>query len=281
MIIKEALRLAAKKLSGVAQRPLFEAEILLSNILKQDRVYLHLHNEEVLEEKLLNIFLKDIEKRAQNYPVEYITKRVSFYSEEFYIEEGVLIPRPETELLIDKVLENVNLDEKVTVAEIGVGSGVISIILAKKLKNARFIATDISKKAIEVTKINLKNHSVEERVDLRNCSLLDCVEEKVDIIVSNPPYIAKDFKLDKNVLFEPEEALFGGERGDELLKRIIDIALLKEAKLLICEMGYDQKESLKRYCEKKGLKPKFYKDLAGLDRGFVLKTDNYNLKEIS
>ncbi len=274
MIIKEALRLAAKKLSDVARRPLFEAEILLSNILKQDRVYLHIHNEEVLEEKLLKIFFKDIERRAQNFPIEYITKKVSFYSEEFYIEEGVLIPRPETELLIDKVLENVDLDEKVTVAEIGIGSGVISIILAKKLKNARFIATDISKKAMEVSKINLKKHSVEEKVELKECSLLDCVEEKVDIIVSNPPYIAKDFKLDKNVTFEPEEALFGGKSGDELIKKIIDIALLKEANLLICEMGYDQKESIKRYCEKKGLRPEFYKDLAGLDRGFVLKIDN-------
>jgi len=271
LTIKETLDIGAKRLKNVAKRPLFEAEILLSNVLEVNRVYLHLYFDQELEKSIFDNFFEDIDKRANYYPIEYITKKVSFYSEEFFIEEGVLIPRPETEILIDKVLENVDKEKEYKVAEIGIGSGVISIILASYLKKSQFIATDISKKAIEVAKKNIKKFALEKRIEVRICSYLDCVDEKIDIIVSNPPYISLDFKLDKNVLYEPKEALFGGRKGDEVLKKIIDLAIKKDVKLLVCEMGYDQRDNIKKYCETKGLKPEFYKDLAGLDRGFVLK----------
>lgn len=271
MSIENCLEEATKILKNVTTRPLLEAQILLSNILNKDRIYLHLHSNEMLDRKVLNHFFEDVKKRAKNYPIEYITKRVSFYSQEFYIKEGVLIPRPETELLVEKVLENVDTKKSVTIAEIGFGSGVVSIMLAKKLKNAKIVATDISIKALEVARENIKKHKVEKKVELRLCSFLECVDEKIDIIVSNPPYISQDFKLDKNILYEPKEALIGGKKGDEILKKIIDIALIKKAKLLICEMGYDQRESIKEYCNIKNLKPNFYKDLAFLDRGFVLR----------
>ena len=270
MKIEEAINFGQKMLSTV-ERPRFEAEILLSFVLKKDRVFLHLNSDKTLEEKDESLYINLLKKRAKNYPLEYITKRVSFYSEEFFIEEGVLIPRPETELLVDRVLENVNKDKNLTIAEIGIGSGVVSIILAKKLKNAKIIATDISKKALNVAKKNIQKHKVEDKIKLLNCSFLDLVDEKVDIIVSNPPYIAKDYKLDENVMFEPKEALFGGEKGDEILKEIIDLAIKRGTKLLACEMGYDQKKSISKYSQKKGLRPIFYKDLAGFDRGFIIK----------
>ena len=273
MTIKKALNLGQIALKDVTDRPRFEAELLLSHYLKRDRVYLFTHPDEEISSNFLSLYIKAVKKRKKHYPVEYILKRVSFYSEEFYIEEGVLIPRPETELLIDKVLEKVDKDKSYNIAEIGIGSGVISIILATKLKKSRFFATDISKKALEVAKRNIEKFDLEEKIVLKNCSYLDCIDEKIDILVSNPPYIAKDFSLDKNVLYEPKEALFGGEKGDEILKNIIDMAIKKQVKLLACEMGYDQRESIENYCKEKGLKPSFYKDLAGIDRGFIIKMD--------
>lgn len=278
MKIEEAVNFGVRMLKNV-ERPRFESETLLANILKKDRVYIHLHSDEKLNEEEKNIYIKSLKKRAQDFPLEYITKKVSFYSEEFFIDEGVLIPRPETEILVDKVLENVDNDDKLTIAEIGVGSGIISIMLAKKLKNAKIIATDISKKALEVARKNIKKHCVQDRITLKNCNLLDLVDEKIDIIVSNPPYIKKDYKLDKNVLYEPKEALFGGDSGDEIIKKIIDLSIERKVKMLACEMGYDQKEKVMQNAQKKSLKPIFYKDLAGFDRGFVLKIFQKNKGE--
>lgn len=275
MKIKEAIDFGASMLKNV-ERPRFESEILLAYALQNDRVYIHSHSEEILSNKDKRFYIECLKKRAKDFPIEYIIKKVSFYSEEFFIDEGVLIPRPETEILIDKVLENVEEDENIKIAEIGVGSGVISIILAKKLKNAKIVATDISQKALEVARKNIKMHSVEDRISLKNCSFLDDVKEYIDVLVSNPPYIKNSYQLDRNVLYEPKEALFGGENGDEILKRIIDLAVDRRVKLLVCEMGYDQREGIEKHCQKYGLKPSFYRDLAGFYRGFILKISQKN-----
>ncbi|WP_281950965.1 peptide chain release factor N(5)-glutamine methyltransferase [Nitrosophilus kaiyonis] len=271
MTIKKALDLGKIALKDVAQRPAFEAEILLSHFLKMDRVGLILNSQKEISPNILSLYIKALKNRKKHFPIEYITKKVSFYSEEFYINQRALIPRPETELLIDEVLKNVEIEKKYNIAEIGTGSGVISIILALKLKNSNFFATDISKDALEVAKKNIEKFKLTDKIVLKNCSYIDCLEEKIDILVSNPPYISNSFNLEKNVLYEPHNALFGGEKGDEILKKIIDIAIEKKVKLLACEMGYDQRESISKYCEEKGLKPKFYKDFAGFDRGFVIK----------
>ena len=271
MTIKKALDLGTIAFKKVTDRPRFEAEILLSYFLKKDRVYIFTHYEEEIDPKILPYYIKAVKKRKEYFPLEYILKKVSFYSQEFYIEEGVLIPRPETEILIDKILENVDKNQSYNIAEIGIGSGVVSIILAQKLKNSRFFATDISKKAIKVANKNIQKFNLQNKIFIRECSYLECVDEKIDIIVSNPPYIAKNYKLDKNVTYEPKEALYGGERGDETLKKIIDLSIKKDVSLLACEMGYDQKNSIEAYCKKRGLKPIFYKDLAGFDRGFIIK----------
>ena len=275
MKIKNALNLGKIALKDVTNRPLYEAEILLGHFLKMDRVKLFINSEKEIDENILKLYIRALKKRKESYPIEYLTKKVSFYSEEFLIEEGVLIPRPETEILIDEILKVIDKDKDLNIAEIGIGSGVISIILALKLKNAKFIATDISQKALNVARKNIKKFALEDRIELRECSYLDCVDEKIDIIVSNPPYISNSFKLEKNVLYEPKTALFGGEKGDEILKNIIDLAIKKGVKILACEMGFDQRESIENYCKNRGLKPKFYKDLSGLDRGFVIKDIGY------
>ncbi len=252
----------------MSDRPLLEAQILLSHILQKDRTFLHAHGEMDLGEKEEEFFSL-VARREAYEPIEYITKEVSFYGEIFLIEPGVLIPRPETELLIDELVKELKGDERI--CEIGTGSGIISIILKKLMPNLKIIATDINPKAIDLAKKNAARFNLQ--IDFRNVSMMDGVGD-VDVIVSNPPYIAEDYELEPNVaLYEPKEALIGGKRGDEMLKELIDLFANSKATMLACEMGYDQKESIKSYIGKYGLNVRFYKDYAGFDRGFIAKKD--------
>ncbi|NLK66766.1 MAG: peptide chain release factor N(5)-glutamine methyltransferase [Campylobacteraceae bacterium] len=211
-------------------------------------------------------FLLLVLRHTKGEPLEYITNKASFLDMEFYVEHGVLIPRFETEILVEKVIEVASRFENLRVCEIGVGSGIISISLKKALPNAEITATDISDTALKVAKINAKKFNAD--IKLVKCSLLDDVEGNFDIIVSNPPYIKDSYELDKWVLNEPKEALFGGKKGHEILEEIIKLAS-KRAKVLACEIGYDQKEVLSKILKKQGFEYVFYKDLAGFDRGFV------------
>jgi len=198
---------------------------------------------------------------------------VSFYSEEFYIAPGALIPRPETEILIDQVLENiVQPSETFTIVEVGVGSGIISIMLAKKFKNVKIIAVDISSDALAIAKKNVKKFSLENVIELRQGSLLECVDEDIDYLVSNPPYIEDGLELGANLSYEPQNALFGGKVGDEIIKKLLDEVLKREIKFFSCEMGYDQKDKIMSYMsDRKFASLNFYKDLSGFDRGFTLR----------
>jgi len=176
--------------------------------------------------------MKLVNRRAAHEPYEYIVGSASFYDIHLTVEPGVLIPRPETEILIDLTAEIIEKNKIKSIAEIGVGTGAISIILARKF------------------------------------------DEDIELLVSNPPYIAEDFLLKSNVIdYEPKEALFGGRAGDELLKQIILDVKERGIKYLACEMGYDQKEPIASFVNKLGVKSiKFYKDLAGFDKhGWDLK----------
>lgn len=268
MRIDAALKEAKKMLENVADRPLFEAQILLAHFLGRDRVFLHAHPEERID---ADGYFELVKRRANFEPIEYITKKVSFYGKEFFVEPGVLIPRPETEILVDEVSKRLKGEE--IVAEIGVGSGIISIMLKLKFPNLRIIATDINPKALQLTKKNAKRFGVS--IELHQTSYLDGIAEPIDVIVSNPPYIKNEATLEKPLSFEPKEALFGGERGDEVLREIIDRFFTMDAKILACEMGYDQKSSIHEYLQakKEPFLIDFYKDLAGLDRGFVIQKD--------
>ncbi|BCD68238.1 release factor glutamine methyltransferase [Nitratiruptor sp. YY09-18] len=270
MKIDEALKLGAKRLKEVARRPLFESELLLAHSLGKDRIYLHAHPEEIVQSKK---YWEFIERRSHGEPVEYITKRVSFYGEEFFIDYGALIPRPETELLIENLQPLLQGDEKI--AEIGTGSGVIVIMLKKLFPHIEIIATDISKEALAIAQKNAALHDV--AIEFVHTSFLDGINSPIDVIVSNPPYIANDYPLQESVRdFEPQSALFGGERGDEILQRIIDTFFFKDAKILACEMGYDQREYIEEYVTAKeaDVALTFYKDYANLDRGFIIRKKN-------
>ncbi|WP_457748284.1 peptide chain release factor N(5)-glutamine methyltransferase [Sulfurimonas sp.] len=270
-IVKELIQEITQILKPHIPRASREAQLFLMKYLGVDELWLITHqNSEVQETRQLFEWVK---RRVHNEPFEYITQSVSFYSEEFYIDEGALIPRPETELLIDEVLKNVEDNNSVlTFVEVGVGSGIISIMLAKYFKNSKIIAVDISEKALHVAQKNIKKFGLDEQIELRLGSLLDPVDEKIDYLVSNPPYIEEGVSLESNLSYEPQNALFGGSVGDEIIKKLLDEVLKQKIKFFSCEMGYDQQDKIRTYIQEKDFKSiEFYKDYSAFDRGFTLK----------
>lgn len=271
MKIEEVIKNGIFLLKEVCEKPRLESEMLLSSILNVERIFLHMNANQELDEVSLEIFNRSVKKRATHYPLEYIIGKASFYSEEFFVEEGVLIPRPETEILVDLARKKIEEGNIKTVAEVGVGSGIVSIMLATMFENVQFIGSDINPKAIALAQKNAKKFGVADRIDFRESSKLDRVEEDIDLLLSNPPYIEDSYVLPENVQYEPKEALFGGRVGDEFVKSLIDLKEERNIQYFICEFGYDQKKFILDYCEKKGYKtPKFYQDLSNLDRGFSI-----------
>jgi release factor glutamine methyltransferase len=270
MTIKELLTKSTQKLQNSCERPRFEAELLLAYYLKKERTYLHAFDDAVVKD--VEGFEALVERRANHEPYEYIVGRASFYDIELEVKEGVLIPRPETEILIDLVAEIIEREKISSIAEIGVGSGAISVVLARKFPNLNIVATDICDTPLKVAQKNLETFGLQERVKVIKSNLLDEVTAPLELVVSNPPYIAEDFVLESNVVdYEPAQALFGGVIGDELLKQIVLDVKKRGIKYLACEMGYDQKEPMKAFFDEHGIKNyTFYQDLAGFDRGFVL-----------
>jgi release factor glutamine methyltransferase len=268
--VKELLSDIAQKLDSHIPRASREAQLFLMHHLGVDELWL-LTNQNTQVENI-DILYEMVARRAKNEPFEYITNKVSFYSEEFYIAPGALIPRPETELLIDEVLKHYpDTDAQILFCEVGIGSGIISIMLALKYKNARFIAVDISQDALRIAQINIEKFGLSERIELREGSLLEPIKEEIDYLVSNPPYIEEGVELESNLDYEPQNALFGGEVGDEIIKELLDEVLKRDIKFFSCEMGYDQKGKLSTYLKNKEYKTlDFYKDYAGFDRGFTL-----------
>jgi len=270
-LVKDVLKHITTTLSPHIPRASREAQLLLMAHLQKDELWLITNsNSEVPNVQKL---FEWAERRAKNEPFEYIVNHVSFYSQEFYIDEGALIPRPETELLIDEVLKRVeDKNAEMTFVEVGVGSGIISILLAQNFVNAKFIAVDISQVALNVAQKNIAKFGLKKRIELRLGSLLDVVDEKIDYLVSNPPYIADEEKLESNLSYEPQNALFGGTVGDEIIQKLLDEALKRKINLFTCEMGYDQKGKITQYLKETQFNTlEFYKDLSDFDRGFTLK----------
>lgn len=273
MTIKDTVRKYSNLLKDVTHIPQKEIEILMLHLLDKNAIWLHLnYNQEFEKQKELEVLVK---KRATNYPMEYIINKATFFGEVFMVKEGVLIPRPETELLVEnavEILKKYENQKEIKVLEIGTGSGIISVMLALLIPNIKIIAVDINEKALSLAKENAKKHGVEDKIEFILSDLYTNVNEN-DILmtVSNPPYIANDYKLPHNVKFEPSNALFGGDRGDELLKDIIKATNEKKIKYLLCEMGYDQRIFMQEYLKNFDVKSlSFYQDYEKFDRGFTV-----------
>jgi len=277
MSVKEAISWATKELSSLVERPRLEAEILLSYLLKTKREFLILNDSLKIDKTKFEELIK---RRKNSEPIEYITNRVSFWDFELYIAKGALIPRPESEILVEKAINLIKEHNINKVAEIGIGSGALSIAIAKET-NSFIESSDISKEAIEIAKINIKNFNLDDKIKVKECSLLDCINTPT-LLISNPPYINPSDKLEKNVLdYEPHSALFAPKDGLKILFDILDLVKQKDIPFTICEMGYNQKEPIKEYIKSINLKGnlEFYKDLAGLNRGFIFIKDTTQIKK--
>jgi release factor glutamine methyltransferase len=267
---KQAVRRYTSFLKDITHIPQKEVELLLLHILDKNVIWLHINYNEIcakdVEQKLKSL----VEKRATNYPLEYITSKASFYGETFIVYDGVLIPRPQTEILVEKAETILKDITNPKVVEVGVGSGVISVMLALLIDDIKIVAVDINDKALDLAKQNAIKHKVEDKITFVKSDIFNDVDVlNFDMCISNPPYIADDYKLPSNVKYEPSNALFGGVVGDELLKKIIVSTHKNHIKYLLCEMGYDQKQPFNNFLESFNIKRKeFYQDLEKFDRGF-------------
>lgn len=239
-------------------KPRSDAEILLSHAIHKRRIDLYLQFDHPLSETELSAFKELVKRRAQHEPIQYMTGHQEFWSLDFSVGPGVLIPRPETECLVEQSLKILNNDtkEKIRILDMGCGSGVIAIALAKERPGAEIVAVDMSQTALSRALENAKKHGVGERIEFRRSDIYSGLkEEKFDLIVSNPPYIRKDEweTLDLEIRnYEPKEALVGGEEGIDFHMRIIDSASLFLTKKgwLLFEIAPQQVKPLSDYREK-------------------------------
>jgi len=252
-----------------------DSEILMSKAINKDRVFMILNSNQNLEKKSLNCFFDLIQKRSIRTPVSYLTGKKNFWNNEFQINKNVLIPRPDTELIIQEALKLTKNKNKLRVLDIGTGSGCLILTIIKEKKNFSGIGIDISEKCLNLAKINRDNFALGNRVKFLKSDIDNFNYGKYDLIVSNPPYIKKiDLKyLERDVInFEPLIALNGGIDGLSEIRKVIyrSLKLLKSNGKLILEIGFNQKNDVKRLLKKKG----FYinevvKDLAKNNRCII------------
>ncbi|MEP6741445.1 MAG: peptide chain release factor N(5)-glutamine methyltransferase [bacterium] len=257
-----------------------EAGSLLMYVLDRDRSYILAHAEDQLTDEQVEKFADSLEARSQGKPLQYITGRQEFFGLEFEVTSDVLIPRPETELLIEAALALVSPNESPFICDVGTGSGCIVVTLLKKLVSARGIALDISEAALAVAERNAIRHSVHERISFiaSDCfaGLEPAVDPGFDLIVSNPPYVAERAinGLQREVRdFEPRIALTAGEDGLSVIRRLLIEGpdYLKSGGLLIFEMGFDQYEAVNDLIAPNQWKLlEIYDDLQGIPRTVAL-----------
>ena len=245
MILEQTIHQASKTLkeSNIASHQL-DAEIILSNIMSVTREYLITNNDLNITKTIKQKYLTAIKRRLKNEPVAYITGTKEFWSNDFIVNRNTLVPRPETELLIYKLI-SLYKNKKINILDIGTGSGCILLSLLKELKLAKGTGIDIEPKTIEIAKFNAKKMMLLNRTKLKVVDLEDFYSTKYDLIVSNPPYIPfKDLKnLSKDIRnFEPLIALNGGNDGLDIIKKVIykSKCLLKKGGTLAIEIGNNQ-----------------------------------------
>lgn len=281
MNVQQLLIEGISVLSSLRASARLECEVSLASIIRKNREYLFAYPEAEISEELIRVYRTWLEKLRNGYPLAYLTCEKEFYGIPFYVDERVLIPRPETEFLVEKVLELVSRYfagvEKVSVLDVGTGSGCIAVSLAKNCSKVFVTASDVSDDALEVAAINIERNGLSSAIRLVESDLLDkFFDQKFDIIVANLPYIGRGrnrFIAQDVEQFEPHEALFGGEDGLELYKKLFQqVNELKfKPKFLLGEFGFTQSdllcELLNKYFDQKY---EIFEDGAGIERMFVI-----------
>ena len=248
--------------------PQLDSEILLSNSIKRDKKYIILNPKKILSSEQTGKFKSLIERRKKGEPIAYLIKKKGFWKDEFFVNKDVLIPRPDTELIIEQVLKISSRDRQLQVLDIGTGSGCILLSILKERPNFYGTGMDISKKSINVSKFNAKQLNLKNRVKFFHSSVDNFKIGKYDIVVSNPPYIElSNLKyLEKDVVnFEPRLALNGGLDGFSKIRKVINKTrdLIKKNGKFILEIGFNQKNKVKKILKEEG----FYVNKAIKDYG--------------
>lgn len=274
MLIKEAIRkgMILLKTNNI-EEPNLKSRLLMQFILNKPRQYLLVHDDEQLTKIQEKAYLENIKKISKGIPLQHITHSQEFMKMNFYVNEDVLIPRADTEILVEEVIEIAKKINAKKILDLCTGSGAIAVSLAKYIEDSQITAIDISGEALRVAKLNARNNEVEDKITFIKSDLFEnVVKEKYDIIVSNPPYIKKDVikKLNKEVQKEPNIALDGGYDGLDFYRKIISegYEYLKFKGYMCLEIGYDQKEEVIEIIEKQEKYSNTYskKDLSGNDR---------------
>ena len=288
MTIKECLKNAIEILDNAnIEDSALKAKLLLSNIIGKSKEYLFIYENEEIVEKVQKEYFEKIEKMVQNVPLQYLTNSQEFMGMLFYVDENVLIPRSDTEVLVEEVLKNIDKNKKVKVLDMCTGSGIIGISLAKLCDKIEILAVDKSENALKIANRNANINGVQDKVKFISSDMFNnlfdlCTNKnmKFDIIVSNPPYIETEMikMLNKDVQKEPLMALDGGIDGLDFYRIIAENAekfLYPDGKIFL-EIGYNQCESVSSIFKEKFSDVRCVKDLAGLDRVIVAGCGNWD-----
>ena len=256
--------------------PKNKARAILQHTLKKSKEYTIIYDKNEVTKEERDNYVKNIKRLISGEPLQYITGVQEFMKLNFIVNKDVLIPQPDTEILVEEVIKIANKMENPIILDLCTGSGAIAVSLAKNIPNVKIIATDISKKALEIAKYNAKLNGVLNSIDFIESNLYNKIKNiKFDVIVSNPPYIATNEiqKLPKDVRQEPMIALDGGKDGLDFYRKIYDKGneFLNRQGYICVEIGYNQREAVKKIIEKKQRYVETYciKDLCENDRVIV------------
>ncbi|MDX6444191.1 MAG: release factor glutamine methyltransferase [Blastocatellia bacterium] len=279
--IEDAVREGAQRLreGGVAESRR-DAGSLLAHVLDRDRTFVIAHAGDELNDEQFEAFQSLIKRRAAGEPLQYITGHQEFFKLDFEVTPAVLIPRPETELIVETALALLPDDRAARIADIGTGSGCLAISLLHERPAARAVAIDVSPAALQIARRNAVRHSVADRLDLLGSDTLSAldaaqVEWRFDLIVSNPPYVSEDEMktLQREVNHEPRTALAAGADGLSIIRRLLDETrpFLRSGGHLVFEIGFGQSEAIEQLIDGRVWNPiERCEDLQGIPRTFVL-----------
>ena len=269
MQIDDAIKYATRKFNSSNSRRI-DSEVLLCSVLKCNRIKLYTYPEQKLSDADQKTFKKLVDKRSTGYPVAYLTKQKEFWKHTLLVNENILIPRPETELLVEKSLELISLHSLKEVLELGTGSGAIAIAIASEKPEINIRATDINNDALKISRKNTDSYKIKNIKFIKSDWFTNIDTNNYDLIVSNPPYIGKDDPILNNsdIRFEPSSALVSGAAGLDDLQKIIckSRTYLKNDGWLIVEHAYTQGIKVREYFIKNNFTATTIKDYNELER---------------